>query len=232
MKPKMYVKLLKDNFSKDILLSHLFIDFESLVEFHLEKNWSISQFHNIVKQIQEKYNNISYFFPNEMKRETGLSIRKLKGRNWNRHELEVLTPYPKEENIWQEFFNRFVIPIYNKTCKKELDERYKIHRKENYIEKNFFNNFTGFAPDPKLQKEILSYLFEAIFLTANSVPEIEFNVLGIAPTKDLQEIKKAFRAKALEKHPDKGGSNKDMIELIEARKICENYAFKNQTETK
>lgn len=38
-----------------------------------------------------------------------------------------------------------------------------------------------------------------------------FNILGISPDATKEEVKKAFREKAEKAHPDKGGSNSDMI---------------------
>lgn len=43
-----------------------------------------------------------------------------------------------------------------------------------------------------------------------------FGYLGIAPTKDIGEIKRAYRKKSLTEHPDKGGSKERFQKLGEA----------------
>lgn len=44
-----------------------------------------------------------------------------------------------------------------------------------------------------------------------------FALLGIPHTSSAEEIKRAFKAKALVTHPDHGGSHNDMIKLNKAR---------------
>ncbi len=46
-----------------------------------------------------------------------------------------------------------------------------------------------------------------------------YRVLGVDPAADLDEIKKAYRRKALECHPDRGGSHDQMVAVNEAWEI-------------
>lgn len=48
------------------------------------------------------------------------------------------------------------------------------------------------------------------------MPADPFEVLGIAPTCDVGEIRRAWRRSARSAHPDAGGSNEDMRRLNEA----------------
>jgi curved DNA-binding protein CbpA len=43
-----------------------------------------------------------------------------------------------------------------------------------------------------------------------------YQVLGVAPTADSAAIRAAFRRKAMECHPDRGGSHADMVLVVEA----------------
>jgi hypothetical protein len=49
-----------------------------------------------------------------------------------------------------------------------------------------------------------------------------YNILNIPRDADLTAIKKAFRARALECHPDRGGSHERMLLIIEAWNIFSN----------
>jgi hypothetical protein len=49
-----------------------------------------------------------------------------------------------------------------------------------------------------------------------------YAVLGIPPGADLQTIKHAYRMRALESHPDRGGSHEAMLAVIEAYEILSN----------
>jgi len=40
-----------------------------------------------------------------------------------------------------------------------------------------------------------------------------FKILGVSPNATKEEVKKAFRKKAAECHPDRGGSNEEMIKV-------------------
>jgi hypothetical protein len=51
-----------------------------------------------------------------------------------------------------------------------------------------------------------------------------FALLGLAPGATVQEIKKAFKAKALVTHPDLGGKHTDMVALNKAKETCLEYA--------
>jgi hypothetical protein len=46
-----------------------------------------------------------------------------------------------------------------------------------------------------------------------------YRVLGVAPGADLASVKKAYRQKALECHPDRGGSHEGMVAVNEAWEI-------------
>ena len=46
-----------------------------------------------------------------------------------------------------------------------------------------------------------------------------FEILGVSPEASLQEIKKAYRKRAMKVHPDKGGSVDDFMETNEAHEL-------------
>jgi hypothetical protein len=51
-----------------------------------------------------------------------------------------------------------------------------------------------------------------------------FKVLGLKPEADTKAIKKAFKALALQKHPDLGGNHADMVTLNKAKETALEYA--------
>jgi len=53
-----------------------------------------------------------------------------------------------------------------------------------------------------------------------------YQILGVSPSADLDTIKKAFRQKVMECHPDRGGSHAQMILINEAWEILSNLEFR------
>ena len=53
-----------------------------------------------------------------------------------------------------------------------------------------------------------------------------YQILGVSPSADLDTIKKAFRQKVMECHPDRGGSHAQMILVNEAWEILSNSEYR------
>lgn len=51
-----------------------------------------------------------------------------------------------------------------------------------------------------------------------------FTLLGLSPTASVDDIKKAYRAKALVTHPDHGGGHADMAKLNQAKEVALGHA--------
>ena len=51
-----------------------------------------------------------------------------------------------------------------------------------------------------------------------------FKVLGIEPMKDVEAIRKVYKALALVKHPDTGGQHQDMVKLNKAKDVALKWA--------
>jgi hypothetical protein len=62
---------------------------------------------------------------------------------------------------------------------------------------------------------MMSRAFEGF--TALPPPKSCWEILGITPTTKEDVIQSAFRSRAFDEHPDKGGNNIDMAELVRAR---------------
>lgn len=62
---------------------------------------------------------------------------------------------------------------------------------------------------------MMSRAFEGF--TALPPPKTCWEILGIQPTRHADAVQAAFRARAFDEHPDKGGSNIDMAALVKAR---------------
>lgn len=54
-------------------------------------------------------------------------------------------------------------------------------------------------------------------------------VLGVSPDASEQEVKSAYRSKALKTHPDHGGSNEAMVELNVAMEVLQNKGSRKPT---
>ena len=58
-----------------------------------------------------------------------------------------------------------------------------------------------------------------------------YQILGVNPSADLDTIKKAFRRKVMECHPDRGGSHAQMILVNEAWEILSNPECRQNYDT-
>src|ERR687891_144487 len=58
-----------------------------------------------------------------------------------------------------------------------------------------------------------------------------YDILGINNTATSEDIKEAFREKAKNHHPDKGGDHKKMAEINKAYRILSDPAKKNRYDT-
>lgn len=58
-----------------------------------------------------------------------------------------------------------------------------------------------------------------------------YHILGVNPSADLETIKKAFRRKVMECHPDRGGSHEQMILVNQAWEILSNPEFRQHYDT-
>jgi hypothetical protein len=53
-----------------------------------------------------------------------------------------------------------------------------------------------------------------------------YRILKVPPEADFETIKKAYRARAMESHPDRGGSHQAMLEINEAFEVLRNPAMR------
>ena len=73
-----------------------------------------------------------------------------------------------------------------------------------------YRSTTGTPPKPNVPKNVRD----------------AFDLLSLAYTANAAQIKKAFKAKALVTHPDRGGSHADMVKLNKAKEIALAFAGK------
>ncbi|CAM2982195.1 DnaJ domain-containing protein [Rariglobus hedericola] len=55
-----------------------------------------------------------------------------------------------------------------------------------------------------------------------------YDILGVSPSADFNAIRQAYRQKALENHPDRGGSHLAMVRINEAWNILSNPATRSE----
>ena len=55
-----------------------------------------------------------------------------------------------------------------------------------------------------------------------------YKILEVEPDSDFSRIKRAFRKKALEHHPDRGGTHAEMVKINEAWEVLSNAQLRRQ----
>jgi len=68
--------------------------------------------------------------------------------------------------------------------------------------------------------ELFSSWYVGLF---TSFPRRDFEILQLSRDADEREVIKKFRMLAMDRHPDRGGKEKDFIELMEAKNRCLSY---------
>lgn len=55
-----------------------------------------------------------------------------------------------------------------------------------------------------------------------------YQYLGVGPTASLEEVKAAYRRKAIRHHPNRGGSHSEMVAINEAWEVLSNQKLRRQ----
>jgi hypothetical protein len=201
MKPNEYIRKynLADNkgFDHRSFFADFTSDFISLVEFQQTSNWCYSKFKNCVKEIRQKWDSISNKAPGKL-----------------------------TEKMWGYFFATVVVPMREKSCGKELEQKKKKKewekRKDRDREWYHFNFEGGFMGagffDPYR-------IFSAIFKNLSNVqiPKESFSILSLSSDVSKDEVKDRFKKLAFQTHPDHGGNADQFRKIVEAKNQCLQY---------
>ncbi|KAG8928291.1 hypothetical protein FRC01_006174 [Tulasnella sp. 417] len=87
---------------------------------------------------------------------------------------------------------------------------------------SFHQAFLMKAPSGRSSQEIHEKLSKAQRLLKQSKAKDYYKVLGVSRDADARTIKKAYRAKARDAHPDKGGTEEKMAIVNEAYEVLSN----------
>ncbi|PWN37042.1 TPR-like protein [Meira miltonrushii] len=114
------------------------------------------------------------------------------------------------------------MPYCNKVLERDEDNRYgRVARAEQHMEADEFEEAVrdlrkAFEASNKQDQKIHAKLQKAEKKLKLSKSKDYYKVLGVPKNVDEKALKKAYRAKARENHPDKGGSPEKMAEINEA----------------
>lgn len=138
-----------------------------------------------------------------------LDIAKMKRKLRNLKKLEDKIRYghfPKDipkKYVWDQFFSTKA--VHDLTVKYPILELIKLNKQElkEIFEEYFYSVYFQLYKDMGLN-------FDEI-----QDPTV-LSYFGLAPGASVEDIKKRFRELAKKHHPDHGGSNEKMIEILEA----------------
>lgn len=196
MKPREFVSKYKldensEKFDRKGFIADFELEFASLLQIGKAKEY-LPGFDNAVRALRMKWDAISN------KSKTGLP-----------------------ENLWKFFFATSIAPTREAFFPNEMNRRReeKARREEyrrfrNGYESSFFNDF---------RNAFFGSMFEELLrgMKQGAVPTKEFALLSLNPdTATVDDVQKEFRQASLKCHPDKGGTDAQMCEILEARKKC------------
>lgn len=178
-------------------VADLTIDFMTLLEVG-NSTKNIKGFENAVRAIRMKWDAVN-----------SKTVGQLPDKLWNYFYAKVIMGY-KEDLFPTEMAKR----------KQEAEDRKRRREWHNRMDEYAYNPFFGFGFN-NLFASFLASLFKPI------IPEDSYRILGIHHPATIDEVKEAYRIKALECHPDKGGSNDMFIAITEAKNKCLMYLKNN-----
>jgi len=219
MKPKEFVSKYKmdvnEHFDHSMFVADLAIDFQSSIKYQKSVGqYTLSHFENIVKQIKQKFDSISY------KSKMGIE-------NWDK--------------LWKFFYASVVVKARDADFGEQIRNQKQAKQEEwqrrnawkgafyggTYTDSSFgFDNLFS-----RMFREFFSGAYSDFFMGGLSgnvykpiIPTKEFAELGIPETSSVDEINTAFRKMALIHHPDKGGDSGKFQSILESKNRCIMYA--------
>jgi len=197
MKTKEYVVKysldIGDNFNHKEFISDLTYDFIALLEVG-NSTKNIKGFDNAVRAIRMKWDAIN-----------NKTVGQLPDKLWNFFFATVIAKSREE-----------LFPEVMAHRRKEADDRKRQRQEYAEFERREFGFGGGFGGD-------FFWSFLLASLSKNDTPTSSFTILGLTENAKADDVKNAFRALAMQNHPDKGGNNEKMMEIIEAKNKCLAY---------
>ncbi len=174
-------------------IDQLRLDFLSTVEFlqSRPKNWNYTLFQNTVTQFKEKFDAV------------------------NRHLGGIL-----EKKHWDYLYAAVVAPTKEELFGDELRKKAQ-ERKERDSWRHGWAGEFHYQYTRRIYEEAFFRLFGGLLNAQPTRIPKYFTLLGIpVDCNDAETVKASFRTLAMQHHPDKGGSEEKMRELIEAKNYC------------
>lgn len=202
MKPNEYIKKynLKDptsDFNGGEFIADLAIDFNAMVEFHRQTNWSYAKFELCVKDIKSKLNSIIIKTAHQYITE----------RTWGYFYATIVGPMKRAmfgDQLRREQEKREEREKLNREWRKDFDRR----------SAEYFRDFW---------EEEFVRMLGAMFGGARTKPTSSFAALGLTDTATKDDVRKRYRELAFQHHPDRGGSPGEFRKITEARDRCLMY---------
>lgn len=203
MKPKEYIKKYGTdkslNYDRKSFVADFTFDFMNTIECMQSCNqMQFVNFQNVIKQLRQKFDGI-------VNKSLGTSDQ------W--------------EKQWKFFYATVVVKVRDEMFGDILRKKKEAHEKR----KRDWERIHSFSPGVEDTYEFFRAQFSMLMsaLSASVYPIKEFALLGLNKDADVDDIKNSFRRLAKEKDPDKGGSNREMQVLIEAKNKCLQYVERN-----
>ena len=208
MKPKEYCKKYRLDsedpvgFSRKRIYEDLRSDFSDLLEVGKGRE-NIKGFENAMRALRVRFDSIvvrSLY----SKRDTLMSV-------WDRLYSAEISPMRDR-----------LFPEQMEARRKEREERARRKRdreEEERAKRHFYSGGESFFFFNNEFYQQFENLFAAMMGVPTSSPS-DYAILGIEPHSSAEEVKSAFRKRALECHPDKGGDPDKFRKLVQARNNC------------
>jgi hypothetical protein len=125
--------------------------------------------------------------------------------------------------VWEQMWTSFHSSVIKSSETKLFGDYLRAQEKRNKArERDRINPFASYRDFADEWASFAAYFLAA--LSATTIPTSSFTELGLEPSASAEDVKAQFKKLALIHHPDCGGSQQKMVQIIEAKNRCLAYS--------